>query len=494
MIMTQRDNETACADVSANTTRLPHKHNCTQIVVEIDVRVWQEICDSFPVDGVNYQTAELNRECRLILTTFVLSALRDSECQFSFNQQIADDMTMVGHRKRKALVFYLRQSRFFDVAVNYSTGNHSIIRTLKGARTNRLDADHHVSLYADQHNMVPSIETCLRSDLPLPDVSTSLPDACLTHLRSLTACWTYSGSTCLVMLPVDWFRRYGQSYRNACKSRYSEQWQFVSCIESSIDRCVIGQPTYEECFRLSSLRRTKPGKRLEDSWTPEKWAFETLMRWNEWREDPLLYLNRVERRLYYPFVNQSKLLRRRYMQFMYNGELERSAEFDMSCTFWVFLASMLDESPCKARLIQDLKDGLFYERLNEAIGGLYRDRSELKVAVQKDCLFGKKRFGGTPLFSAMFKLYPDLAKFILSKRKHHNVNWLSDLLTNVEGSFFIDCLLPQIVKAGIPALPIHDAFCVPASAVEQVERLCRQLAQEKFGFEPGFKVSLSLAT
>lgn len=94
----------------------------------------------------------------------------------------------------------------------------------------------------------------------------------------------------------------------------------------------------------------------------------------------------------------------------------------------------------------------------------------------------------------MARLYPDLARFIMHKRRNHDVRWLSDLLTSKEGSFFIDCLLPQIVKAGIPALPIHDAFCVPGSVAEHVARMCCELAQEQFGFEPKFKVSYSVVT
>ena len=488
MIATLRAHETARSDDPKTNTKLPaHKTVCF-IPVDVDSRVLKEILDFFPVIGVNYQTAVLNRECRLIVATFILSALRDSECQFSISQQVLDKMAMVGHRKRKALISFLNQSFFFAVTVNYSTGNHSIIRSLKGAKTHRL--------YADQHNMVPRSDGFLGSSFPLPSPagSSSVTDMGLMTLRSLPCHWAYSGKTCRFLIPVDWFRRYGQSYRDACTSLHGEQWQFVSSIESSIQRTVIGRPTLEDCLKLAGLRRAKPGKALQDSWTDEEWANETLKRWDEWKEDPLLYLNRVERRLYYPFVNQSKLLRRRYMQFKYNGITEPAAEVDMSATFWVMLASMLDESPCKARLIRDLKEGRFYERLNEEVGRIYKDPSELKVAVQKGCLFGKERFGCTLLFKAMMRLYPDLARFILYKRRNHDVRWLSDLLTNKEGSLFIDCLLPQIVKAGIPALPIHDAFCVPRSVAEQVARMCCELAQERLGFEPKFKVTYSIVT
>ena len=488
MIAILRADETACSDDPKTTSKLPAHKTVCRIPVDVDSRVQKEIHEFFPVIGVNYQTAELNRECRLIVATFVLSALRDSECQFSISQQVLDKMTVVGHRKRKALISFLNQSRFFALSVNYSTGNHSIIRTLRGAKTHRL--------YADQHNMPPRLGGYFGSmpALPSPDGSSSADDVCLMQLRSLHCHWAYSGETCRFLIPVDWFRRYGKSYRDACTSLYGEQWQFASCIEASIQRTVIGCPTLEDCLKLASLRRAKPGKALEDSWTDEKWAMETLKRWIEWKEDPLLYLNRVERRLYYPFVNQSKHLRRRFMQFEHNGKLEPAAEVDMSGTFWVMLASMLDETQCKARLIRDLKEGRFYERLNEEVGRIYKDPSELKVAVQKDCLFGKKDFGRTRLFSTMMSLYPDLGRFIMHKRRNHNVKWLSDLLTNKEGSLFIDCLLPEIVKAGVPALPIHDAFCVPESAAELVRILCCELAKQRLGFEPKFKVSYSVVT
>ena len=120
MIATLLADETACSVDSKTTTKLPAHHKVCHIPVDVDSRVWQEVCEFFPVAGVNYQTAELNRECRLIMATFILSALRNSECLFSISQQVEDKMTMVGHRKRKALISFLKQSRFFALTVNYS--------------------------------------------------------------------------------------------------------------------------------------------------------------------------------------------------------------------------------------------------------------------------------------------------------------------------------------------------------------------------------------
>lgn len=89
----------------------------------------------------------------------------------------------------------------------------------------------------------------------------------------------------------------------------------------------------------------------------------------------------------------------------------------------------------------------------------------------------------------VFACDPDLARLIRHHRSIHPVKWLSDRLTNAEGEFFIDGVLPFVVDAGIPALPIHDAVVVPASAAEQVKRWCCDLAQARFGFAPKFKIT-----
>lgn len=429
-----------------------------QIFVKIDRRIWNEIVEHFPVLGEHHKTATANAECRLIVTTFVVSALRDDYCCFSFNQTVLDHMNMVGAKKRKKLVNYFARSRFSTVEVNYSTGHHSIIRRLSGARFCRSPRYH--------HNIVANE----------PGVASAL--------RSLPALWAFAGDTVTIGLPTAWFRCFGASYRDACSKLFQKQWLFVRCIESSISRCLISMPTFEECLNLAKQRPlTAECPPPEDK--AEIWGD----MWAEWQREPLLYLFRIAGRCYYPLVNQPKPLRHRYLQFRHNGQIEDAAEVDMSATYWVLLASMLDSSPSKEMLIQDLVTGCFYQRLNAESGGGYEDPEDLKRAVQKDCLFGRRNFGRTRLFAAMERLYPDLARLIRHFRINHPVRWLSDRLTNAEGEFFIDTVLPFVVNAGIPALPIHDAVVVPASTAEQVKRCCCDLAQAHFGFEPKFKIT-----
>ncbi|MCA9065978.1 MAG: hypothetical protein KDA96_23075 [Planctomycetaceae bacterium] len=437
---------------------MAHAHGLPQIVVKIDRRIWNEIVVEFPVTGEHHRAATANAECRCIVVAFILSALRDDYRSFSFNQVVLDHMHMVGAKKRKKLIKYFARSRFSTVEANYSTGHHSIIRRLSGARFHRSPRY--------QHNIVAGE----------PDVA--------SPLQSLPAQWEFAGDTVTIDLPISWFRSFGASYRDACSKLFQKQWQYVPCIESSTSRCLIGLPTFLECLHLIERE-----PRTAECPIPEAKARIWRDMWAEWQQDPLLYLFRAAGRCYYPLVNQPKLLRHRYLKFRHNGQIEDAAEVDMSATYWVLLACMLDQSACREVLVRDLVNGCFYERLNAESGNSLKDTRALKRAVQKDCLFGRRNFGRTRLFATMERLYPDLARLIRHRRSNYPVRWLSDRLTNAEGAFFIDCVLPFVVDAGIPALPIHDAIVVPASAAEQVKQLCCDLAQTRFGFVPRFKIT-----
>jgi hypothetical protein len=283
---------------------------------------------------------------------------------------------------------------------------------------------------------------------------------------------------------VEWLQAYDQSFRRACLGLWPDKFKYVSCIESSIAKLVIGTVSYEDC-----LDAAKRSRSLSET-TPEVKANLYQESWGSFQERPLQYMTRTAGRVHYPLTNQSKILRINHLQFQHNGLIENTAEVDMSATYWVLLTSMLDDSRCKDTLIRDLTDGVFYRRLNEATGSLFTDSQSLKASVNKDCLFGRQNFGKTPLFSAMERQYPDLARLIRHRRIHHTVSWLSDCLTNAESAFFIDCLLPYIVNAGTPALTIHDAVIVPASKASQVASWCSDLAVQHFGFSPRFKTQL----
>ncbi len=427
------------------------------VPVAIDTRVWSDVAQFFP-EGGHHRTIAANAECRRIVVLLIFTALRDSNCHFSFNQAVLDRMSVVGCEKRKKLVSFFDKSRFFTIARNHEAGRNSIIRKLSGAKVERV--------LSGQHN-------CFGCDVGMA-----------AHFQNR---WRYAGTVEVVHLSVEWLQEYDRSFRQACSLLFPEQWRWVPCIESSVAQCVISTPTWDECFDVARLSRRLSGM------SPEAKADLYQRSWDVWRQNPLLYLSRTAGRCYYPLTNQPKILRRQHLKFDCNGQIEASAEVDMSATYWVLLTSMLDSSRCRAQLIRDLTDGLFYQKLNREIGSSFTDTQELKAAVQKDCLFGRQDFGKTLLFSAMERLYPDLARLIRHKRTHHSVSWLSDVLTNAEASFFIDKLLPFIVDADVPALPVHDAVIVPASRAKEVESWSRDLASEHFGFCPKFKTQIGTA-
>jgi len=422
------------------------------VQVAIDTRVWCDVAQFFPLDG-HHKTRASNAECRRIVVLLIWTALKDSNCQFSFSQRVMDVMSVVGCERRKRVVSFFKESKFFEVAQNYSARRNSIIWKLSKAKLQRVSGS--------QHNE--------------SDVEAN------AYLRTR---WQYAGAVVTTDLSLEWLAEYDRSFRQACSLLFPEQSRWMSCVESSITQLVIGSPTYEDCLSAASHSRNLSGTSTEAK------AAMYQRSWGSFQQTPLLYLIRKSGRVYHQLTNQPKTLRRHHLQFQHNGLIQNTAEIDMSSTYWVLLTSMLDPSRCKDKLIQDLSDGLFYRKLGEASGSVFTETQELKAAVNKDCLFGKLDFGKTPLFIAMQKRYPDLARLIRYQRRHHDVSWLSDLLTVAEGSFFVDLLLPFVVNAGTPALTIHDALLIPASKAKQVAGYCNQLAEAHFGFSPRFKIQL----
>ena len=359
-------------------------------------------------------------------------------------------MSLVGSKKRKRIVEYFSQTQFCTIEKNYSADRNSIIRKLSKAKVKRVSGYQHSESEVDGH----------------------------AYFRTR---WQYAGAVVITHLPVEWLQAYDHSFNRACSLLYPEQSRWVSCTESSMAQLVIGTPTREEYVDAATHSRNLAGT------SPEVKADLYQESWSSFQKHPLLYLTRKAGRVYHGMTNQPKILRRQHLSFECDGGVEKTAEIDMSSTYYVLLTSMLDAGRCKDQLIQDLTEGCFYRKLGEASGNRFTDTQELKMAVNRDCLFGKRDFGKTPLFVAMEKQFPDLARFIRHKRRHHDVSWLSDVLTNAEGSFFIDLLLPFVVGANVPALTIHDGLLIPASRAKEVSIWCSDLAVQHFGFCPRFK-------
>jgi len=489
MIATLPDRETSnCIFADTKTERQSGEDRSK--LADIGADHWNEICDSFPVNGVHWRTKLRHEDCRLIVAHFVRSALRDENREFWFNQKVLSGMH--GSDKREALVSYFDQSKFCTTVKKHSKGNHCKVRRLTGVQFRKSLARQHNIWMASEGDGVPCDITCNRrlatcSKLPFNDTV-----------------WQFEGDVVSVHDRGNWFQQYGKRYRDTCRELYPEQWRFLPHIEWSTAKCETTTADYDQCLNLADKsiawgtrfsdwqgRRTDRIQEQSESFDRYELARHYMLTWGDWCVDRLRYVNRVDGRLYYPLVNQPRGLRKANMRLQFNGRMERTCEVDMSSTYYVILASELRPSECKERLVQDFFEGIFYEQLNEEAGGEYSkdDRDLLKIAVQIDCLFGKERFGHTKLFKAMGSLYPDLAAFIRDKRNRHDGTWLSKKLTNAEGKLFIDIMLPAVVSLGIPCMTIHDALIVPESVAMQVQSLCLHLATERLGFTPRMKIS-----
>jgi hypothetical protein len=269
---------------------------------------------------------------------------------------------------------------------------------------------------------------------------------------------------------------------------YPREWAFVNCLEHAVSMCRISLPSFEDCLNLVCQKVEYSGSDPFGNANLCRKAQHWQSMWTEWQRDPLLYMFRAKGRLYHPLVSQPKMLRQRYLHFETESGLEGTAEIDMSACYFVLLAAKLRDSKSRNALIEALEAGTFYQRINSVLREPFEVTKQLKEAVQQHCLFGRRYFGRTELFSAMERLFPSLARYVLSLRKHRKISGLSNMLMCLEGAFFIEQVLPSLADAGIPTFPVHDAVLVPTSRADEVLGRCGELAKQQFGFEPYFKI------
>jgi len=197
------------------------------IPVAIDNRVWSEVGSFFPLEG-HHKTRASNAECRRIVVLLIWTALKDSNCQFSFSQRVMDYMSVVGCERRKRVVSFFKESQFFEVKKNYSAGRNSIIWKLSKAKVKRVSGSQ-------------------RNECDVDDYA---------YLRTR---WQYAGAVVTAELSLEWLAEYDRSFNRACSLLWPDKFKYVSCIESSITQLVIGTPTYEDCLFAASLSRNSSG-------------------------------------------------------------------------------------------------------------------------------------------------------------------------------------------------------------------------------------------
>ena len=204
------------------------------IPLAIDNRVWSEVGSFFPLDG-NHQTAASNAECRRIVVLLIWTALKDSNCCFSFSQRVMDCMSLVGSKKRKRVVEYFSQSQYFEVAQNYSAGRNSIIWKLSKAKVKRVSGSQHSECDVDDY----------------------------AYLRPR---WQYAGVVVTENLPVEWLQAYDQSFNRACSLLWPEQSRWSTLLGHSTFFTVTRKPMSldrlsSKLFGSTSSRRGYAGRR-----------------------------------------------------------------------------------------------------------------------------------------------------------------------------------------------------------------------------------------
>ena len=183
-----------------------------------------------------------------------------------------------------------------------------------------------------------------------------------------------------------------------------------------------------------------------------------------------------------------------------DGELEYLSEADLSGSFHVVVGSSADHGGKNRNMIRDFLSGDYYERLGAAAEEfgytLPREhdgsvsRGQLKKEIQIHCLFNEWSKGFTlhPLWRAFERLYPMAAKRVIYWRKlPFGATRLSRFLSEQEGLLFVEHVIPELMRRGIPVVSNHDGVLVPESRQAEVKAIVEHFAELQFGFNAEVK-------
>jgi hypothetical protein len=164
----------------------------------------------------------------------------------------------------------------------------------------------------------------------------------------------------------------------------------------------------------------------------------------------------------------------------------------MSATYSSAIASLVDNEEEKHCLISALKSGGFYSVINSHLDDKYDfsnqdEYDKFKKEFQKQCLFWNY-YGPRPLWDALRKVFPFMASKILQLRRDYGVSGLSDVLTKIEASVFIDRVVVWCGRNDIPVIPVHDAVYVPESVSMLVMDQLRDACVQVLGYVPKLKL------
>ena len=218
-------------------------------------------------------------------------------------------------------------------------------------------------------------------------------------------------------------------------------------------------------------------------------------------------------RCYHPMTNLRKDLRRNSL---IDGE--PTVEVDIHACYTALLISKLRNGPAKRRAIEAIRTGWYaqfdsvyaewFDRQCEIGNGYVGNDGQwmlrlddepkndtpasVKVEYQRQCLFWRDgRDASNPLRTVLRRLHPELCTLIEHWRKRLSPTKLSDVLTRSEGSLVVDYAANELERAGIIAIPIHDAVVVPASRADEARVILLGVCRWHLGFEPRVSIKES---
>lgn len=158
---------------------------------------------------------------------------------------------------------------------------------------------------------------------------------------------------------------------------------------------------------------------------------------------------------------------------------QATAEVDIANSQPALLATMYPyDCEERQRYIKLVKDGQFYETINNTLPTPMDDKKKIKTGIYA-CVFFN-RIKASPVYNAFAKNFPLLAGYMGS----FNPKDLAIELQRREARIVIDGVVAKLRKMGVKAITIHDSIRVEARLVEIAKYVMEQVCNEVLGFTP----------
>lgn len=125
------------------------------------------------------------------------------------------------------------------------------------------------------------------------------------------------------------------------------------------------------------------------------------------------------------------------------------------------------------------KNGKIYEYLQIKLGlskGKTGRAKAKKMAFEM--FFSGKGIRGTK--KDLIKIYPTVVNMTENYKKAHGNREFAILLQKTESELFIDCIKKELDRLGFDTVTKHDSVLCPQSQVDQVDKVVRDILQDKF--------------